>query len=641
MKLRDIMDNSVEPIVIYNKVGHVSYVNPAFERVFGWSPAELIGKAIDFVPKQAQAQTQKAVAGVLNGKTCYAMETLRKTKENKIINARVSAAALFNDAGEYDGMVVNLQDITDLIQDRKAAQKADQAKSEFLSNISHELRTPMNGIIGVINLLLDSKLNDDQVELTETIQKSADSLMNVINDILDYSEMEAIKTDYEIISFDLRTTIGKVEKIISSKASKKGLKSDVFVHQFVPSLLKGDPGQLRQILLNLSENAVKFTDQGKIKIVVTLEKEDKTTALIRFEVIDSGIGIPPDKKEMIIKLFSQVQGSTTRDHRGTGLRLAIAKELVDLMNGKIGLESKPGHGATFWFTALFEKQSKGLYKETATSENIKGKKILIVDDNTTNRFFLKKQVSAWECDYVEATDGKDALEKLAENTSRPFDIALLDMHMPGMSGEVLALKMKSNPKFSKIILIMLTSVGKKGDVARLKKTGCAAYLPKPIKPHMLYNCIIQALTSYKQGKNEMITRHSLKEGKKQSINILLAQTNIASQKLYSDILNKSGYKVKIASNRIETLEAFQTGKHNLILMDENVSETSERDVTQEIRMLEKQKKSKRVPILGITDSALSQDRKRCLSRGMDDQIPRAIDSIKLIKIIDKWAGQNQ
>jgi PAS domain S-box-containing protein len=641
MKLRNVMDNSVEPIVIYSMEGLVNYANPAFERIFGWPPAELIGKRIDFIPEEVKVQMQEAVEIVLNGGTCYAMETLRKTKDNKILNTRISTAPILDNTGKINGFVENLQDITDIVQAREAAQKADQAKSEFLSNVSHELRTPMNGIIGLTDLLLDSELNNDQHELTEMIQKSAASLMNVISDILDYSKIDAGKLECEIISFDLRTTIEKIEKTVSVKAREKGLEFDIFVHQFVPSLLKGDPGQLRQILFNLADNAIKFTDKGKVKIAVTLEKEDKTSAVIRFEIIDSGIGITSDKKDIIFKSFSQADGSATRKHGGTGLGLAIAKQLVDLMNGKIGVESKPGHGATFWFTALFEKQSQGLYKEIATSESIKGKKILIVDDNDTNRLLLKKQIKTWECDFVEAINGKDAIKKLNSNTSKKFDIAFLDMQMPEMNGEILAQKIKLNPEFSNIILIMLTSNGKKGDVARLKKIGCAAYLPKPVKPHMLYDCIISALTAHKQGQKQIITRHSLKEGTKQNIHILLAQNNIASQKLYLNILSQSGYKVKIASKRAEAIEAFKTGKYNLILMDENISELSGHDVTKEMRTLERQQKTKRVPILGITDSALRQDRKRCLSRGMDDQIPRMTDSIKLIKIIDKWAEKNQ
>ncbi|MCK5541176.1 MAG: response regulator [Desulfobacterales bacterium] len=641
MKLRNVMDNSVEPIVIYNKDGLVNYINPAFERVFGWSPGELMGKKIDFVPKEAEAQTKEAIASIMRGETCYAMETLRKTKDNKILNTRVSAATILNDTGKIDGLIVNLQDITNIIQTREAAQKADLAKSEFLLNVSHELRTPMNGIMGMINLLLDTELDSNQIELAEIIQKNADSLMNVINNILDFSKIEAGKLEYETINFDLRTTIEEAEKQISIKTNEKKLKLDIFVHQFVPSLIKGDPQLLRQILLNLADNAVKFTNQGKIKIAVTLEKEDKTSAVIRFEIIDSGVGINSDKKDIIIKSFSKADGSVTRAQGDIGLGLTIAKQLVALMNGKLGVESKLGHGSTFWFTALFEKQSQGLYKETATSENIKGKNILIVDDNTTNRFFLKKQVSAWECTFVEAINGKDALEKLANNTSRQFDIALLDMQMPEMNGEFLAQKIKSDPNFSNIILIMLTSVGKKGDVARLKKIGCAAYLPKPVKPHLLYDCIIKALTAYKQGKNEIITRHSLIEGKKQNVHILLAQSNITSQKMYLDILGKSGYKVDVVPNGVQAIEAFKTGKYNLILMNENMPEMNGFDATKNIRALEKQQGSKRIPILGITDNTMSQDRKKCLSLGMDDHLPKTIDSINLIKTIDKWAAQNQ
>ena len=311
------------------------------------------------------------------------------------------------------------------------------------------------------------------------------------------------------------------------------------------------------------------------------------------------------------------------------------------MDGKIGMDSKLGHGSTFWFTAEFEKQFQNRDLQPETIVSIKNKKILIVDDNSTNRFFLEKQLRNWECLFKTAEDGQKALEILESNSSaEPFDIALIDMQMPGIDGEMLAEKIKNNPDFSNIILIMLTSVGKKGDVAKLKQIGCAAYLPKPVKPQLLYNCMLKAFTFYIQNKKEFITRHSLKEGKKQNIHILLAQNNIASQKLYLNILGKSGYKVDTVSNGLHAIKAYKTGKYNLILMQGEMSETSGFDAAKAIRAHEKTGKLKRTPIIGISDNALDEEKKRCLTSGMDEHIPKTIDSIKLIKIIEKWAEQN-
>ena len=571
MKLREIVDNFVEPLVIYKKDGLVKYANPAFKKTFGGTPNAIVNNNEMLGPKSI-----------------------------------------------------------------------DQAKNDFLSNISHELRTPMNGIIGMTNLLLNTKLDDEQLELSEIIQKSADSFMNVLNDILDYSKIETNNLEYEVINFDLRNTIAETKKLISNKARAKGLELEVFIHQLVPSLLKGDPGQLRQVLLHLTDNAVKFTKKGKIKINVTLEKEDQASALIRFEVIDTGAGIDPEKSKMIFESFSQADGSTTRRYGGVGLGLTIAKELVKLMNGNMDLKTKEDHGSTFWFTALFEKQSKSSDIGPIATVNIKDIKILIVDHNTTDRFLLEKQLNGFKCNFDIAQSALEALEKIESSSStKQFDIAILDMQMPGTNGETLAKKIKADPKFSDIILIMLTSVGKKGDGIRLKGIGCAAYLLKPLKPVLLHDCIIRAISIFRQGETEFITRHSLKEGKKQNVQILLAQDSIASQKLYLNILGKSGYKVDTAKNGSELINAYKTGKYNLILTQTDMQGMSGFEAARTIREHEKNKQLQHTPILGITANELSKDRKDCLASGMDDQIPKTLDSLKLIALIEKWAENSQ
>jgi len=649
MKSQTIMETFADPVVVYDNQGLVTYANPAFTEVFGWKFSEIIGKRVDFVPDTAVDETQIAIETVLAEGRVTGFETRRYTRSGQILDVRLGGSLFRDESGTPLGIVVNFHDITEqkrnqgeLEKAKTRAEEASRVKSEFLANMSHEIRTPMNGVIGMTSLLLGTELNDEQREFTETIRSSGDALLNVINDILDYSKIEAGKLDLEIIDFNLRVTLDEVSDLVALKAHEKNLEFISIVHHDVSSLLRGDPGRLRQILINLTGNAIKFTEKGEVTIRATLENADSKHVTVRFSVTDTGIGIPRDRMNRLFKSFSQVDGSTSRKFGGTGLGLTIAKQLVEKMGGQIGVKSEVDKGSEFWFTAIFEKQPERKEELIVIPEDISENRMLVVDDNATNRYVLREQLKLWGCRFSEAAGGAQALEKLrtAVTDNDPFNLAVLDMQMPEMDGETLGKKIKEDPELKDTTLILMTSMGDRGDAKRLEKAGFAAYLTKPIKQSHFYDCLAVVTGMRKRPQKErpvtIVTRHSLAENRKSGVRILLAEDNIINQKVALNMLKKFGYRAKAAADGKETIRALETAPYDLVLMDCQMPEMDGYEATGEIRNPASKVLDHKIPVIAMTAHAMDGDREKCLKAGMDDYLSKPIDPQKLFDMLDKW-----
>ncbi len=654
-KLSQAIRQSASAVTITDTQGRIEFVNPQAEKVTGYSASEVLGQnPMMFRSGIHPDEFYNSIVETLRSGRGWVGEVCNRNKKGDLYWEHSSIAPVLNQEGNITHYILVNEDITErkqieeaLKKAKTAAEAANVAKSNFLANMSHEIRTPLNGIMGMTGLLLDTELHEEQRNYAEMLRSSGELLLGLINDILDFSKIEAGKLEIETIEFDLRNTLEETAEFLALRAHEKGLELICRIDPGVNTFLIGDPGRLRQVLVNLIGNAVKFTTAGEVVIEAVTEYETDGQVSVRFNIRDTGIGIAKDKIPLLFDSFQQVDASTSRKFGGSGLGLAISKRLVELMNGRMGVKSIEGQGSDFWFTAVFDKGSRPDRDKMPPFADISGVRVLAVDDNAVNRIVIAEQMRSWGVRHAEAEGALKAMEMLhtAHAAGNPFRVVITDMEMPGMDGEALARDIKADPALKDTLLVMLTSSGIRGDSRRLARLGFSAYLTKPVRMFQLHDCIAAVLGGSilhdeAQG-TDIITSYRLREASRRNARILLVEDNKVNKLVALGILDKLGFSADTADNGREAIDMMEAVSYDIVFMDVQMPVMDGYQTTMAIRAGKTKAANPNVPIIAMTAHAMKGDREKCLQVGMDDYISKPISPRKLSKVLEKWQPQAQ